>query len=334
MNNYSVLIPTRDSARWIIPFYECYKRNGIEPFYVVDTRCVDDTFDKLKKAKAKVIQYCPSGDFPEAGMLEAGCSFVDARWVLRIDDDEFPSRALFDWTDNIARKSANQQWLISRREVFLRGDQYVYSRSIGRYANPYSPYYLNPHPRLFHKDRVQFVREVHTSGLADPVFFDFAPQAAFYAHFNCLIRSPQERLNKIRRYESIKALSTWRAADEYLPEIFDNKIHFPLDHGLSEFEFIISHCKALSSRTDIDITEIELELTRTSVAKHHEHNRNLRKSIPKKHHTLDDMAWIENVPQIMKKPLSEVLCSFGSSRLKEIGEVMWDHAQLYNSLKR
>jgi Glycosyl transferase family 2 len=108
MPRFKVLIPTRDSARWIGIFLDAYRKVGIEPFYVLDTRSADSTLDILWRKQADLIPFAPSADFAEAGMLEFGARHAGVDWLLRVDDDEFPSRALLRWISSIGARSLNQ----------------------------------------------------------------------------------------------------------------------------------------------------------------------------------------------------------------------------------
>ena len=108
MPRFKVLIPTRDSARWIGIFLDAYRKVGIELFYVLDTRSADSTLDILRRKQADLIPFAPSADFAEAGMLEFGARHAGVDWLLRVDDDEFPSRALLRWISSIGARSLNQ----------------------------------------------------------------------------------------------------------------------------------------------------------------------------------------------------------------------------------
>jgi len=92
MPSLKVVIPTRDSARWIGTFLNAYRRLGVEPIYIVDTRSEDATLNILRDMLAVLIPFTPSGPFAEAGMVEFGSRQAGAEWVLRLDDDEFRRR--------------------------------------------------------------------------------------------------------------------------------------------------------------------------------------------------------------------------------------------------
>ncbi|RAI41818.1 glycosyltransferase, partial [Rhodoplanes roseus] len=215
-----VVIPTRDSARWIGLLLEAYRERGIEPLYILDTRSADATRDILTVMKADVISFTPAADYVEAGMIEFGSRAAQAEWVLRLDDDEFPSDALLDWVAGATTRSVRDGFYVSRRDLFRRDGRIVYNRRRSSFTSAARPRFLNPHARLYRPSRLGFHQALHASGIVDETLFGFAPAAAFFVHVSALVTSPAERLEKVRRYEAIATGSTWRLADEYLPELF------------------------------------------------------------------------------------------------------------------
>ena len=81
----------------------------------------------------------------------------------------------------------------------------------------------------------EYINRIHTVGFESPRFFPLAPENAFFVHCNCLLRTPVERWEKIRKYEEIEPLSTLCLADEYLPELYDLAHHDAKRDGLEEF---------------------------------------------------------------------------------------------------
>ena len=80
---------------------------------------------------------------------------------------------------------------------------------------------------------------MHSSAIVNEELFGFAPEQAFFIHLSGLILSKGDRLAKILKYESIQSESSWRLADEYLPELFDMDHLRPGHDGLEEFMPII-----------------------------------------------------------------------------------------------
>jgi hypothetical protein len=240
VNSHRIFIPTRDSSRWLGQFIDAYRRRGVEPLYILDTRSDDATKNVLVSKGAAFVPFTPSADYAEAGMVQFGANAAGNSWVLRLDDDEFPTKALIEWMEASGAKSLNQAWQISRRELYLADrksgvEGIAYSRARNRYPNQYRPEFMHPQPRFFNVGRVDYLEQVHTVGYQNPQFFDFAPPEAFFIHCDCLVRSQAQRLAKIMRYEEILPRSSLKLGDEYLPELFDVAHHKPANDGLSEF---------------------------------------------------------------------------------------------------
>lgn len=261
-----VVIPTRDSARWIGVFLRAYRANGIEPLYVLDTRTDDRTPHILSAMKADVLPFTPSADHAEAGMLEFGSRAARTEWVLRLDDDEFPSAALLRWIETTATRSVRDGFYISRRDLFRHAGRPHVNRRPSAYTSVGRPGLLGPHARLYRPARLTFHATLHASGIVEEELFGFAPAAAFFAHFSALMTSPAERLAKIRRYEAMVPGSTWRLTDEYLPEMFEAAHLAPSVEGVEEFLPLIAQLPRPPADADIALAPHEREHARRAVA--------------------------------------------------------------------
>jgi len=327
MPRFKVLIPTRDSARWIGIFLDAYRKVGIEPFYVVDTRSADSTLDILRRKQADLIPFAPSADFAEAGMLEFGARHAGVDWLLRVDDDEFPSRALLRWISSVGAKSLNQIWYISIRSLFVCDAAIYYSRRPGNFAHPQASAFLQPQLRLFHAKRVAYLNKVHTPGLQKPMYASFAPQDAFLIHCSCLLRTPAERWSKIQKYEAIEALSTLGLADEYLPEFFSLEHHNARRDGLDEFAELFESLPIHWSAAPLVLDRQIRDLHEREVSRFHERivaSRHLRPVT-----SADDFAWLHSVPRLFWRPTALLLSAFGRGRIHAAGAAIRDYQRFF-----
>lgn len=215
--NYRIVVPTRDSARWLGSFHNGYRRLGIEPIYLFDTRSRDCTREILQDLGAEVINVEPRYDRVEA-MLSATLAIPSAEWVVRFDDDELPSAGLIKWLDESLGAVVEPCLAISRRDLFVRGGQLCFSRMEHFYFLQGDPTFLDPQWRGFRPRDVRFNDAIHSPGFAVEVF-GTVPQSAYFAHFDWIVRSLQQRQAKIRRYESQSPGSGWPFAHFYLPEL-------------------------------------------------------------------------------------------------------------------
>lgn len=262
---YRLIIPTRDSARWVGELLQAYRQLGLEPLYIVDARSRDGTIDLLTGMKADTVLFTPSGDFVEAGMVEFGAKAAASEWVFRLDDDEFPSRALVAWLNSTATRSVRPGWFLSRRDLFRSNGLVWYNRRRSAYTHAARPCFLGPHSRLFRPKVQRFHAALHSSAIVDEELFGYAPEHAFFVHLSGLILSKGDRLAKIRKYEAISPESTWRLTDEYLPELFDVDHLRPGHDGLEEFAPIIERLSAplatafFLDRAELDFAKSEIE---------------------------------------------------------------------------
>lgn len=101
---WRLFIPTRDSARWIGMILDFHMSLGLTPLVVVDARTKDNTRDIIASKGLSYLEFEPRGDFPEAGMLEYAAQHANADWLLRLDDDELPTKKLIDFVWNSGTK--------------------------------------------------------------------------------------------------------------------------------------------------------------------------------------------------------------------------------------
>jgi hypothetical protein len=270
---FRIVICTRDSDRWVGSFLNAYRELGLDPLYICDTRTRDRTRIVLESMGAETIEFQPYADYVEAGMVEFAARLAATQWVLRLDDDEFPSKALIQWLSTEGVHSRMQVVNCSRRDVFRRGGRYVYSRHPNKYFKVEIPGYLSPHHRFFKPDRVKYNNLLHSAGFMTPSIEGLAPEQAFFIHCNCLVRSFNERLDKLRRYEEIQPNSTWKMADAYLPEIFDSLSLRETDDGLAEFEQLFASLPRQAEDTQVDLPSEERAKIEAETARAEEVNR-------------------------------------------------------------
>jgi glycosyltransferase involved in cell wall biosynthesis len=305
MQRWRVCIPTRDSARWIGVFLAEYRRLGVEPLYIVDSRSKDETLAILQGRGAETAVITPRGDFVEAGMIEAACAASNSEWILRMDDDELPSAALLRWIENVGVHSIRAAWMVSRRDLFRHEGKIYYSRRRSAYHHVELPNYLAGHVRLHRTVGLQFSGQLHTSGLANLGPVGFAPEACFFVHCADLLLSRAQRLNKIRRYETIEAGSAWRFADEYLPELFDFAHLRPAQDGLDELAGFLNSLPLPDETAGLPINVRERELAQIET-------RKLGRLIDQyqargaKHSTSDKIEYMKIFPRPLWRAISVV----------------------------
>lgn len=125
--SWRVVVPTRDSAGWLLSFADAYRKLGLSPLYLFDTRSSDNTLALLHSIGADVVPVEPKLDRVEA-MLAVTRDVVDADWVVRFDDDEIPSTALVSWLNRSLGTITEPSVALSRRDAQLIDGCLYYSR--------------------------------------------------------------------------------------------------------------------------------------------------------------------------------------------------------------
>ncbi|MCB1546223.1 MAG: glycosyltransferase family 2 protein [Rhodoblastus sp.] len=320
--NFDLFIPTRDSAAHIALFLAAYRDLGIEPLYIVDARSVDGTADILAAQGARAVTCVPFGDFAESGMIQRGAEAAATDWVWRLDDDEFPSRALVEW---VARAEPRTPVLgVSRREIHSVGGRRAYSRWPTR-LNGYDQQAINYQYRIFRRDRVRYVHEVHTAGIEVPPDAAVLSGALFTIHANCVIRGVARRLAKVRSYAGANEELSWAVADESLPEYLDRKLHRYRDDGLDEFSGLLSALGRPPVPHELPpLTERETELL-AGVA-------NLAADLAREQRILSALRMImpglKLAPRPLLRELSKLLCTLAAPtglRAAQLwGDAIWN----------
>ncbi len=235
--NVEVLIPTRNGAKWLHQFLTAYRKLGVDPLYIVDARDDDGTEALLRSAGARVAMFQAEADFVEGGALEFASRCVERDWILRIDDDEFPSAKLINWAREEGCKANVDCWGISRLNLLETKDGIRYSRIETQFHS--HPRIVDGQFRLYRHRHVHYQRKIHMAGFTFSTACH-APEGAFLIHCDLLLRNVNERLEKLRHYEAIEKGSSWKFAYHYLPELFPKVDHRLAPLTTTEFDSLFN----------------------------------------------------------------------------------------------
>ena len=255
MIDWRIVIPTRDSSRYIGTFLAHYRKNGIEPLYIVDGRSADTTEDILKNCGAEFYKTHPSDSFGVTELLQEACLRSASKWVIRMDDDEFPSAGMMEYIENTSKTSTNQTYAFSREWVILRdGRPTLYRVSRLTFGEIYDPQH-----RMFLNEHLEFDHQIHTVGIVLDRPQVYAPNNCFMIHYDSMIKSKEEQLAKVRRYELIEQGSAFRFCDLYLPHLYKDSNFIFHDVGFEEFSEVTNSI-ALPATKDISLSRAERKL--------------------------------------------------------------------------
>jgi hypothetical protein len=211
-----VFVPTRDSARWIGAFARAWRRIGMSPLYVVDSRTRDNTRMILRNLGMRQISITPQHNRVEDIVWRVGHD-SSAEWLLRMDDDEFPSETMLDWIRQHLATLQSDAVGFSRRWCWHQVGRLAYATAPDFFWRPDSPNQLDPQLRLFRPSLVEWTSNIHTAGFTTENT-SFAPSSAYFCHFDLIIRSHVERKAKMARYDAQQPGAGTGAGRFYLPE--------------------------------------------------------------------------------------------------------------------
>jgi len=219
-----IIVPVCNAERWIGTILEAYDAMGLRPLFILDTRSADRTAEILAVRRARVLPATGRHARVES-LLFTVVPSLRSPWLLRLDDDELPSRALLAWVagnlHGLPTSVAGfpRQW-VRRLEAggwatsFCAGA----SRAAGGTAEE------DRQHRLFRRDAVALREDLHTPGFDLPAVTE-APSGAVIYHFDWLVRCRDERLRKIAAYDRQSPGNGTRFAAYYLPEDHDASLY-------------------------------------------------------------------------------------------------------------
>ena len=179
----------------------------------------------------------PSGEFGVTELIEAACKLADARWVVRLDDDEFPTKCTVDYFSETSKSRTAITHAFSRRWVMLHEGRPTFYY-IDRYKTGDEHYDLQK--RMFLNSNLEFDHQIHTVGIIHKNEIVLAPPDCFIVHFDALIKSRHEQMLKIRRYENLENSSAWFYSDLYLPSIYSTNSFRLCSQGIAEFQALLN----------------------------------------------------------------------------------------------
>ena len=188
----TVIIPTMNSAGHLDITLGYYRRMGVSPVIFVDAKSTDDTFGVASRSCEHVHLTDNPGEWVEC-MIEHISRSVATEWVLRIDDDELPSRAILEMCG--AGLSGVAQPIVSfpRRNCGLtRCRQFAFD---GRSDE-------DRQFRLYRVNEVQYSTAIHTPALIIERSVKMV-NPHFLIHFDWAVHSYEERKSKVDRYNRV-----------------------------------------------------------------------------------------------------------------------------------
>ena len=198
MSQVRFVVVTKNSARWFGLMLDQYRALNVDPFVMLDQSSDDGTEDVLARRNVDFVKV--SADLPRVeSLIRLIPDHVQSEWVVRLDDDELPSRTLCEWLD--ARLSGVDKNVVGFQRRWLRlapDGSCEYSRHpliVSRIG------IMDVQFRLFRPAHVQYRSDIHSPGFYVPKGSPVAPLKTYIAHFAWLVRSAGERRLQVEDYD-------------------------------------------------------------------------------------------------------------------------------------
>jgi hypothetical protein len=208
----SVNCMTRGPADRVVAMLALFRPVADEIFVAIDDRAEPALDAALASVADTLVRY------PYAEPVDRPLAWIHAQcrgdWVLTVDDDEIPSRALLDALPELVESQSCTHYWVLRRWLYPTGERYLD-------AQPWSEDYVL---RLVRNDPhvISFPDETHVPVAAiGPARYLDQP----LYHADCVLNSTEARARKARHYERLhsgKRVAGRRLnAAFYLPEEVD-----------------------------------------------------------------------------------------------------------------
>ena len=162
----------------------------------MDSKTTDSTYEVAKTYATVELLDNKVGVVEE--LIEEIAAKTRSDWVLRIDDDELPSKAMIEFVHEIT----NSDEVDGIDVVSFKRLQCVVSKGGALLASQEISPEDHAQHRLFRPSRMKFRKDIHTAGYE---VWDsrrlFAPNRCFMIHLDWTLHSYAERLAKLDRYD-------------------------------------------------------------------------------------------------------------------------------------
>jgi len=194
----TLVVPTINSEPFLDHVIDFYADLGVPVVFAVDCRTSDGTRSLLTRKAADFIEV--SGAHRRVESLFADIvAKINTDWILRLDDDELPTPSMLNFVNKTAELSVNVVYgfPLANFQFNSQTNEIQYSQFL-----PFTPIGgKNLKYRLFKREDFSPDDRLHTAGLVpkDP---QSAPPDAFIFHFDWVLRSRPQRLEKLRSYQT------------------------------------------------------------------------------------------------------------------------------------
>lgn len=157
--DYTIIIPfyRETTALAFSRFY--FEKLGLQPIYALDSKQAARRNEAEDILGRDVVIYDNPGGFVEAH-FDRLAALSPTDWILRIDCDEAPNPRMLEHCAAFVKRPTSNVCGFDRDDLLWRGDHFERIK--------YSPLFFDSQYRLFNRNRVEFISQIHTPGYRIP----------------------------------------------------------------------------------------------------------------------------------------------------------------------
>ena len=209
--NFTIIVPVFEETDALAFSNFYFNKLGLQPTYALDSKRISRRAEVEKLLGRAVAIYENPGNCIEASYQNLA-SLSPTPWLLRIDCDEVPNQAMLEHCTRFVDRPTDAYCGFDRDDLIWREDHFERLK--------YAPLFVDTQFRLFNRTKVQFIGRIHTPGFYVPKWkLPFlpgwnAPRAARMYHLQRVFITPQQRAEKLARYNAAgqeQQFNTWLA---------------------------------------------------------------------------------------------------------------------------
>ena len=264
------IIPTINSSSYILNLKKYLDNFKADYVFFVDEKTTDNTYEILKENSLEdnIFKYKNDDFFLENNLKEIYKNFQN-QFIFRLDCDEIPSPGLIS---NLKKLNSKEKiYGFPRYEVFKYREEFLISGPLNRFEKLGYRFNRQFFPkkrkktffenfserrsfqyRYYYNFNLRFEETLHSPGIA----FDRKKQSirvekkfGYLVHFNSILKTINERIQKLRTYDRIYSGGGYYNRFSYVPEFYVRKNFKYLNYFKKPPIFVKDYITSLSLNT-------------------------------------------------------------------------------------
>lgn len=191
----SIVVPTFNAEASIDITLTYYQQLGVPVSVFVDSKSADRTEEIARRLASDVSVIDNDASIVE-GMIQKLSTRSNATWVLRIDDDEFPTKAMLAYVADVIKDESVHAVGFVRKQCAVSQQQNLKASTVHLETD-------HRQWRLYRPACMTWTDSLHTAGFV-PVadHSQAAPPHAFLVHLDWSLHDRASRAAKVQRYDT------------------------------------------------------------------------------------------------------------------------------------